>query len=164
VLRDELHIDIDDNECELTNNIVNGYFYIMHYHASTEQANKEGFDRAPIIYCFAPDQNNINCFWGVNFHYFDKSKQVYILNRMIKYYNITDGMNKRVLIDTKGLYNIYSNIVEGVRCYNRKNVLGAYRIKNLYIPKYIEIPSKFVITTDNKEYTDFALAPGNKGF
>ena len=164
MLKDELHIEIDYDECDRTNDVVNGYFYILFYKATTEQAIKEGYDKAPIIYCFAPDQNNINCFWGINFHYFDKSVQLYILNRMIKYYNITDGMDKRVLIDTKGLYNIYTNIAEGVKCYNRKNVWDAYRIKNQYIPKYMEIPSKFLIKTDDKVSTDFNLAPGNKGF
>ena len=83
---------------------------------------------------------------------------------MIKYYNITDGMDKRVLIDTKGLYNIYTSIADGVKCYNRKNVWDAYRIKNQYIPKYMEIPSRFLIKTDDKVSTDFNLAPGNKGF
>ena len=164
MLKDQLHIKIDDNECELVNEIVNGYFYVLSYTATSKKGIELGYDESPVIYCFAPDQHDINCFWGVNFHYFDKMIQLYILNRMIKYYNITAGDNNRVIIDVKGLYNLYTNIVKGVKCYNRKNVWESYRIKNQYIPKYMEIPSKFITTDENKVETDFELAPGNKGF
>ena len=40
MLKDQLHIAIDNNECDRTNNIVNGYFYIMYYNAMTEQSQK----------------------------------------------------------------------------------------------------------------------------
>ena len=109
MIKDQLHIDIDDNECERTNNIVNGYFYII-------------------------------------------------------YYDITNGNNKRIILNPKDLYNLYSNIAIGVRCYNRKGVWDAYRIKNQYIPKYLEVSSEFVMTNSDKVNTDFNLAPGNKGF
>ena len=164
MLKDQLHIDVDDNECERTNNVVNGYFYILYYDAILEQTHKDGFDSAPLIYCFAPDKTNINCFWAVNFHYFDKDVQEYILERMIRFYNITNGNDNRVLLGTKDLYNIYTNIVEGVRCYSRKGVVDAYRIKNQYIPKYMEVSPEFIMTTENKVNTEFNLAPGNKGF
>lgn len=164
MIKDQLHIDIDDNECERTNNIVNGYFYIIYYEALTDKANKEGFDRAPVIYCFAPDKTNINCFWAVNFHYFSKRVQEYILQGMIDYYDITNGNNKRIILDPKDLYNLYTNIAIGVRCYNRKGVWDAYRIKNQYIPKYLEVSPEFVMTNSAKVNTDFNLAPGNKGF
>ena len=164
MLKDKLHIAIDDNECVRTNNIVNGYFYIIYYDAMTEQVQKEGYDRSPVIYCFAPDKNNINCFWAVNFHYFNKRVQEHILQGMIDYYDIADGNDKRVILGTKDLYNLYTNIVQGVRCYNRKGVFDAYRIKNQYIPKYLEVSPEFVITNEDKVNTDFNLAPGNKGF
>lgn len=164
MIKDQLHINIDDNECDRTNNIVNGYFYILLYEAGSDKALKEGYDMSPVIYCFAPDQHNINCFWGINFHYFNKSVQEYILQRMIDYYSMTDGNDKRVIIDPKGLYNIYTSIAEGARCYNRKNVRDAYRIKNQYIPKYLEVSSQFIITNKDKVNTEFYLAPGNKGF
>ena len=45
MLKDKLHIAIDDNECVRTNNIVNGYFYIIYYDAMTGQVQKEGYDR-----------------------------------------------------------------------------------------------------------------------
>ena len=118
----------------------------------------------PVIYCFAPDQNNINCFWAVNFHYFNKRVQEYILQRMINYYDITNGNNKRIILGTKDLYNLYTNIVQGVKCYNRKGVFDAYRIKNQYIPKYLEVSPEFVMTNKDKVNIDFNLAPGNKGF
>lgn len=164
MLKDQLHIAIDNEECDRTNNIVNGYFYIMYYNAMTEQSYKNGFDRAPVIYCFAPDQNNINCFWGVNFHYFNKHIQEYILQGMIDYYDITNGNDKRIILGPKELYNLYTNIVQGVKCYNRKGVLDAYRIKNQYIPKYLEVSPEFIMTNKNKVNIEFNLASGNKGF
>ena len=83
---------------------------------------------------------------------------------MIKYYNITNGDKNRVLLDPKALYQIYTNIAEGVRCYNRKGVWDAYRIKNRFIPKYIEVSPEFKITSKERVNTEFELAPGNKGF
>ena len=40
----------------------------------------------------------------------------------------------------------------------------AYRIKNQYIPKYLEVSPEFIMTNKNKVNIEFNLAPGNKGF
>lgn len=164
MLYDKLHVEIDRNECIRTNLVQNGYFYILLYSAATKSANKEGFDEMPVIYCVSPDTSNINNFWGINFHYFRKDIQLYILERMVKDYNIMSEDSVRVLLDGKQLNNIYSNIQIGLRCYNRKNVLDCYRIMNTYLPKYLELGDKFKIMDNNDRNSKFELAPGNKGF
>lgn len=160
---DQLHVQIDSNECIRENLIQNGFFYILMYNAETKSHNV-GFDRMPLIYCMSPDIRNINNFWGVNFHYFNKMQQKYILERFNKNYNIFEHDNKRVILNNNELYNVYSNIGIGVRCYNRKGVLDAYRIKNRYIPKYLELSADFFIKTDTTVNTEFELYSKNKGF
>lgn len=164
MLFDQLHVPIDNNECMRTNFVQNGYFYILLYSATTKPANKVGFDEMPVIYCAAPDTTSVNNFWGINFHYFRKDVQAYILERMVKDYNIMSEDNVRVILDGKQLNSIYSNIHIGLRCYNRKNVLDCYRIKNSYLPKYLELGDKFKITNDLARDNKFGTAPGNKGF
>jgi hypothetical protein len=166
MLYDELHIPVRRDECERVTNdfVVNGYFYILYYKATSSGAIKDGYDRAPVIYCFAPDENEINNFWGINFHYFRKPVQEYILKQMIDYYDITNGFNKRVILDASALNAIYTNIGIGARRYSRKNIKDVYRIKNKFIPKYMEVSPQFMITTQQKVESDFDLAPGNKGF
>ena len=164
MLYDQLHIDIDRDECERTNFIKNGYFYILQYNANNKKSFKPGFDKIPLIYCLAPDTTDINCFWGVNFHYFPKNIQELILQNMINNYNITDGKDKRVILSPKQLYDIYTNISVGLRCYNRKGVLDAYRIYNCYIPKYLDVSPEFIILNKEKIITDFSVSNGNKGF
>lgn len=164
MLFDQLHVTIDRNECMRTNLVQNGYFYILLYTATTKSANKDGFDEMPVIYCAAPDTTNINNFWGINFHYFKKDIQAYIIERMVKDYNIMDEDNVRVILNGKQLNHIYSNIHLGLRCYNRKNVLDCYRIKNTFLPKYLELGDKFKITNDLGRDNGFEIAAGNKGF
>jgi hypothetical protein len=154
---------IDRNECEKTNLIQNGYFYILEYDAYTQTAKKKGFDGLPLIYCIGPDEMSINAFWGINLHYFDKSVQLYILNQMQKQYHIFLE-DVRVLLDGKQLNAIYSNMGIGLRCYNRKNVMDSFRIKMPYVPKYLGLEGKFRIMDSNDAKSKFDLAPGNKGF
>lgn len=164
MLKDSLKIPVNNEECDRTNNIVNGFFYILQYRATSSMSIKEGFDRMPVIYCFAPDIKDINCFWGINFHYFNPTEQELIFTNMLRYYNIMEHNNKRVLLSNEQLNRIYTNIGIGARCYNRKNVLDAYRIKNLYIPKYLNFNPEFYIKNKELINIKFNLAPGNKGF
>ena len=164
MLKDSLKIPVDNNECDRTNYIVNGFFYIIQYKATTNVATKEGFDRAPVIYCLQPDNTNINCFWGINFHYFNPDTQELIFTNMLKYYNVMEHNDKRVILSPEQLNKIYTNIGIGLRCYSRKNVLDAYRIKNQYIPKYLNFDPKFYIKNKDLINAEFDLAPGNKGF
>lgn len=164
MLKDSLKIPVNNEECDRTNNIVNGFFYILQYKATSSASTKEGFDRMPVIYCFAPDIRDINCFWGINFHYFNSTEQELIFTNMLRYYNIMEHNDKRVLLSNEQLNRIYTNIGIGARCYNRKNVLDAYRIKNLYIPKYLNFDPEFYIKNKELINIKFNLAPGNKGF
>lgn len=164
MLFDQLHITIDRNECMRTNLVQNGYFYILLYSATTKSANTAGYDEMPVIYCVAPDTTNVNNFWGINFHYFKKNIQELIFERMVKDYNITAEDDVRVILNGKQLNYIYSSIHLGLRCYSRKNVLDCYRIKNSFLPKYLELGDKFKITNNLGRDNRFETAPGNKGF
>lgn len=161
---DQLHIPIDRNECIRESLVQNGYFYILLYNGQTQASHNQGFDRSPLIYCMAPDIRNINNFWGINFHYFNKTQQEYILEQLIKKYNILEHDNKRVLLSNTQLHDVYSSIGIGVRCYSRKGVQDIYRIKNRYIPKYLEVSPNFFIRSGLRVASDNSLSNGNKGF
>lgn len=163
MLTDQLHVDIDRNECIRTNFVQNGYFYILYYEASTSKSRKTGFDNNPLIYCAAPDEVSFNSFWGINLHYFTKDVQLYIIEQMQKQYNAFSE-DTRIILDGKQLNNVYSNMAIGLRCYSRKNVFDCYRIKTQYVPKYLDLDGKFKIITPATVITDFNIAPGNKGF
>lgn len=160
----EVPIKIDKDDVIKTSEIVNGYFYIIFYDAILNRSHNDGFDKLPIIYCVAPDERNINNFWAINFHHFEPAIKEYIINRMIKFYNITDGEDKRVIIPPEALNKIYTNIGTGLRCYNRKGVKDSYRIKNSAILKYMQVSPEFFIKTDQTVENDLNLTDGNKGF
>lgn len=163
MLFDQLHIELEKDECIRTNLVQNGYFYILYYSAGTRSSQLHGYDQMPLIYCASPDEHNINNFWGINLHFFTLDIQEYILTQMQKNYNIFNE-DVRVILDGKQLKLVYSNIDIGLRCYNRKNVLDCYRIKNRYVPKYLGLDDKFKIIDNNDVKSSFELAPGNKGF
>lgn len=163
MLYDQLHVEIDRNECIRTNLVQNGYFYILYYSAGTRPAQLGGFDEMPFIYCVSPDERNINNFWGVNFHYFDNDTREYILRRLDKNYNIFNE-DIRLILDGTQLRSVYSNISIGLRCYNRKGVMDCYRVPNRFVPKYLDIGDRFKIMDSGDAKNEFDLADGNKGF
>ncbi len=154
----KLTLPIDLADCEVCNKVVNGYFYILVYNATSDTATKEGYDELPVIYCHAPHVKKLNCFWGINFHLFNEKTSAEILKQMGAGNNLFINDDVRVFFTNEKLYQFYNKIGEGVRCYNRKNVIAAYRIKNSKISKYIEIPPDFVLTDKNKVSSDLALA------
>ncbi len=157
------HYHIDRNECEKTDLIQNGYFYLLEYDAYTTTARKQGFDNFPLIYCIGPDEMSINAFWAINLHHFDMNTQLYILNEMQKQYHAFLE-DLRILWNGKQLNDIYSNIAIGLRCYNRKYVMDSFRIKMPCVPKYLGLEEKFRIMDSKDAKSKFDLAPGNKGF
>lgn len=157
------HYHIDRTECEKTNLIQNGYFYLLEYDAYTKYAKKTGFDNFPLIYCIGPDTMSINAFWAINLHHFDMNAQLYILTEMQKQYHMFLE-DVRVLLNGKQLNDIYSNIGIGLRCYNRKYVMDSFRIKMPNVPKYLGLEEKFRIMDNIDAKNKFDLAPGNKGF
>lgn len=164
MLKDQLNVRVDPKECERTNFIQNGFFYVLLYQTFAKKMSKDGFDKMPVIYCVCPDERNINNFWGINFHYFDKATQEYIIDGFVKYYNIFESDATRRILSGKQLSDIYTNINLGLRSYSRKSILDSYRIKNTFLPKYLGLPAKWKITDSNKQDTKFDVAPGNKGF
>ncbi len=161
---DQIKINVDYNDLIKTNEVVNGYFYLIQYEPIMRQTHKVGFDRLPVIYCVEPDDRNINNFWAVNFHYFIPKVQEYIIDRMIKFYQITEGESKRVIIPPKELKSIYTNIQLGYKCYNRTGVRQSYQIKNSAILKYLQVSPEFFIKTQQTVENELNLSNGNKGF
>lgn len=161
---DQIKINVDYNDLIKTEEIVNGYFYLIQYEPILRQTQKVGFDRLPVIYCVEPDDRNINNFWAINFHYFIPKVQEYIIDRMIKFYQITEGESKRVIIPPKELKSIYTNIQLGYKCYNRTGVRQSYQIKNSAILKYLQVSPEFFIKTQQTVENELNLSNGNKGF
>ena len=100
---------------------------------------------------------------GYQFTFFYFGYTRIYFNADAKNYNIFYE-DVRVILNGKQLKSVYSNIDIGLRCYNRKNVLDCYRIKNRYVPRYLGLADKFKIIDNNDVKSSFDLAPGNKGF
>ena len=69
-----------EEDFELTNYVVNGYWYTFQYLSKKE---KEGYDRDCFIYCIGPFEKNINCFWGINLHHLTLSNRIRLFEKML---------------------------------------------------------------------------------
>ena len=159
----QTEIEIRPDECIRTGQVQNGYFYILFYAAGTWQARNEGYDETPVIYCAMPDERNVNNFWGINFNYFTEDVREYIVKGFQTRFDILSE-DRRVILDGRQLYDIYSNMAIGLRCYSRKNVYDCYRVRSQYLLGYIGLGGKFNMITRRDVERSFDLAPGNKGF
>lgn len=151
---------LDNSEMlEYTKNVKAGYFYVFGYNAKT----KEESDSNPVIYCaYAYPMDNF--FVGINFHYFNDSIKVYILQNMQKNKNILDDDIPHIF-NGEELYNTFSDIKYGLREYNKSRVNGCYRIKNKYVPEFLKLPSRFFMTTDSEQEALRELQKNtNKGY
>ena len=132
------------NILEQTYVIKAGYFYTFGYIAKTKMFT----DVNPVIYCaYAPkDSNN---FIGINVHYFNKDIMVKIILEMQKMQFILNDDIQHIFNGIQ-LNKCFSNIGFGMKEYNKTRIINGkcYRIRNKYIPEFLQLPSKFFMTND----------------
>lgn len=146
-------------DLELTNSIVNGWWYTFLYDCSDNQVKKVGYDREPLIYCISPDDKNINCFWGINLHHLKTAKRIKLFEKMLsdKQFNRDE---KRYFYTVEQILSYINEVnpkYAGIRCYDRRKVKSAFRIKNQEIGKYLNSEGHLLMSNPTQRDIEYNL-------
>ena len=145
-----------EEDFELTNYVVNGYWYTFQYLSKKE---KEGYDRDCFIYCIGPFEKNINCFWGINLHHLTLSNRIRLFEKMLSDQQfIRDekrySYNKETLM---AYLNEQNSKVAGIRVYDRRNARQIYRVKNEAVAKYLFEDGQLYMSNPSQKAIEYAL-------
>ena len=141
---------------ELTNYVVNGYWYTFQYLSKKE---KEGYDRDCFIYCIGPFEKNINCFWGINLHHLTLSNRIRLFEKMLSDQQFIRD-EKRYFFNKETLMaylNEQNSKVAGIRVYNRRNARQIYRVKNEAVAKYLFEEGQLFMSNPSQKAIEYAL-------
>ena len=141
---------------ELTNYVVNGYWYTFQYLSKKE---KEGYDRDCFIYCIGPFEKNINCFWGINLHHLTLSNRIRLFEKMLSDQQFIRD-EKRYFFNKETLMaylNEQNSKVAGIRVYDRRNARQIYRVKNEAVAKYLFEDGQLYMSNPSQKAIEYAL-------
>lgn len=145
-----------EEDFELTNYIVNGYWYTFQYLSKKE---KEGYDRDCFIYCIGPFEKNINCFWGINLHHLTLSNRIRLFEKMLSDQQFIRD-EKRYFFNKETLMaylNEQNSKVAGIRVYDRRNARQIYRVKNEAVAKYLFEDGQLYMSNPSQKAIEYAL-------
>ena len=145
-----------EEDFELTNYVVNGYWYTFQYLSKKE---KEGYDRDCFIYCIGPFEKNINCFWGINLHHLDLSNRIRLFEKMLSDQQFIRD-EKRYFFNKETLMAYLHEQdpkMAGIRVYNREKVDQAYRVKNEAVAKYLFEEGQLYMSNPSQKAIEYAL-------
>ena len=145
-----------EEDFELTNYVVNGYWYTFQYLSKKE---KEGYDRDCFIYCIGPFEKNINCFWGINLHHLTLSNRIRLFEKMLSDQQFIRD-EKRYFFNKETLMaylNEQNSKVAGIRVYNRRNARQIYRVKNEAVAKYLFEDGQLYMSNPSQKAIEYAL-------
>lgn len=145
-----------EEDFELTNYVVNGYWYTFQYLSKKE---KEGYDRDCFIYCIGPFEKNINCFWGINLHHLTLSNRIRLFEKMLSDQQfIRDEkryfFNKEILM---AYLHEQDPKMAGIRVYDRRNASQIYRVKNEAVAKYLFEEGQLYMSNPSQKAIEYAL-------
>ena len=141
---------------ELTNYVVNGYWYTFQYKSNNE---KEGYDRNCFIYCIGPFEKNINCFWGINLHHLDLSNRIRLFEKMLSDQQFIRD-EKRYFFNKETLMAYLHEQdpkMAGIRVYDRRNASQIYRVKNEAVAKYLFEDGQLYMSNPSQKAIEYAL-------
>ena len=141
---------------ELTNYVVNGYWYTFQYLSKKE---KEGYDRDCFIYCIGPFEKNINCFWGINLHHLDLSNRIRLFEKMLSDQQFIRD-EKRYFFNKETLMAYLHEQdpkMAGIRVYDRRNASKIYRVKNEAVAKYLFEDGQLYMSNPSQKAIEYAL-------
>lgn len=147
-----------EEDFELTNYIVNGYWYTFHYRF-TPGKGTEGYDKDCFIYCIGPYEKNINCFWGINLHHLTLSNRIRLFEKMLSDQQFIRD-EKRYFFNKETLMsylNEQNSKVAGIRVYNREKIDQAYRVKNEAVAKYLFEEGQLFMSNPSQKAIEYAL-------
>lgn len=141
---------------ELTNYVVNGYWYTFQYLSKKE---KEGYDRDCFIYCIGPFEKNINCFWGINLHHLTLSNRIRLFEKMLSDQQFIRD-EKRYFFNKETLMAYLHEQdpkMAGIRVYDRRNARQIYRVKNEAVAKYLFEEGQLYMSNPSQKAIEYAL-------
>lgn len=145
-----------EEDFELTNYVVNGYWYTFQYLSKKE---KEGYDRDCFIYCIGPFEKNINCFWGINLHHLTLSNRIRLFEKMLSDQQFIRD-EKRYFFNKETLMaylHEQNSKVAGIRVYDRRNARQIYRVKNEAVSKYLFEDGQLYMSNPSQKAIEYAL-------
>jgi hypothetical protein len=145
-----------EEDFELTNYVVNGYWYTFQYLSKKE---KEGYYRDCFIYCIGPFEKNINCFWGINLHHLTLSNRIRLFEKMLSDQQFIRD-EKRYFFNKETLMAYLHEQdpkMAGIRVYNREKVDQAYRVKNEAVAKYLFEDGQLYMSNPSQKAIEYAL-------
>ena len=145
-----------EEDFELTNYVVNGYWYTFQYLSKKE---KEGYDRDCFIYCIGPFEKNINCFWGINLHHLTLSNRIRLFEKMLSDQQFIRD-EKRYFFNKETLMSYLNEQdpkMAGIRVYDRRNARQIYRVKNEAIAKYLFEDGQLYMSNPSQKAIEYAL-------
>ena len=141
---------------ELTNYVVNGYWYTFQYLSKKE---KEGYDRDCFIYCIGPFEKNINCFLGINLHHLTLSNRIRLFEKMLSDQQFIRD-EKRYFFNKETLMTYLHEQdpkMAGIRVYDRRNARQIYRVKNEAVAKYLFEDGQLYMSNPSQKAIEYAL-------
>ena len=145
-----------EEDFELTNYVVNGYWYTFQYLSKKE---KEGYDRDCFIYCIGPFEKNINCFWGINLHHLTLSNRIRLFEKMLSDQQFIRD-EKRYFFNKETLMAYLHEQdpkMAGIRVYDRRNARQIYRVKNEAVAKYLFEEGQLFMSNPSQKAIEYAL-------
>lgn len=145
-----------EEDFELTNYVVNGYWYTFQYLSKKE---KEGYDRDCFIYCIGPFEKNINCFWGINLHHLTISNRIRLFEKMLSDQQFIRD-EKRYFFNKETLMAYLHEQdpkMAGIRVYDRRNASQIYRVKNEAVAKYLFEDGQLYMSNPSQKAIEYAL-------
>ena len=145
-----------EEDFELTNYVVNGYWYTFQYLSKKE---KEGYDRDCFIYCIGPFEKNINCFWGINLHHLTLSNRIRVFEKMLADQQFIRD-EKRYFFNKETLMAYLHEQdpkMAGIRVYDRRNARQIYRVKNEAVAKYLFEDGQLYMSNPSQKAIEYAL-------
>ena len=145
-----------EEDFELTNYVVNGYWYTFQYLSKKE---KEGYDRDCFIYCIGPFEKNINCFWGINLHHLTLSNRIRLFEKMLSDQQFIRD-EKRYFFNKETLMAYLHEQdpkMAGIRVYDRRNARQIYRVKNEAVAKYLFEEGQLYMSNPSQKAIEYAL-------
>lgn len=145
-----------EEDFELTNYVVNGYWYTFQYLSKKE---KEGYDRDCFIYCIGPFEKNINCFFGINLHHLTLSNRIRLFEKMLSDQQFIRD-EKRYFFNKETLMSYLHEQdpkMAGIRVYDRRNARQIYRVKNEAVAKYLFEDGQLYMSNPSQKAIEYAL-------
>ena len=145
-----------EEDFELTNYVVNGYWYTFQYLSKKE---KEGYDRDCFIYCIGPFEKNINCFLGINLHHLTLSNRIRLFEKMLSDQQFIRD-EKRYFFNKETLMAYLHEQdpkMAGIRVYDRRNARQIYRVKNEAVAKYLFEDGQLYMSNPSQKAIEYAL-------